>query len=57
MASIDRIDRERRSSLDQFSRDAELEQKLEVLMKENSRLKVLVARLSEMIIRNVIGKK
>jgi hypothetical protein len=51
------IDCERRFSLDQFARDAELKQELEVLKKENSRLKNLVVRLSETIIRNVIGKK
>jgi hypothetical protein len=47
------IDGERRFSLDQFARVAELKQELEVLKEENSRLKGLVVRLSETIIRNV----
>ena len=51
------VDSERRFSLDQFARDPELKQELEVLKKENSRLKGLVIQLSEAIIRNVIGKK
>ena len=44
-----------RSCLDQFDRDSELTQ--EALKKENSRLKDLVVRLSEMVIRLVAGKK
>jgi hypothetical protein len=51
------IEGARRFSHDQFALDGELWQELEVLKKENSRLKGLVVRLSETIIRNVIGKK
>jgi hypothetical protein len=50
---MERIEHKRRFSHDQFTRDAELKQELEVLKKENSRLKGLVVRLSETIIRNV----
>ena len=51
-----RIEGERRSYHDQFARDVELKQELEVHKKENSRLKGLVVLLSETIIRNVVGK-
>jgi len=54
---MERIEGKRRFSHDQFARDAELKQELEVLKKENSRLKGLVVRLSETIIRNAVGKK
>ena len=54
---MQRIESGRRLSHDQFSRDAELKQELEVLKKENSRLKGLVVRLSETIIRKAAGKK
>lgn len=54
---MQRIESGRRLSHDQFSRDAELKQELDVLKKENSRLKGLVVRLSETIIRNAVGKK
>lgn len=57
MARTDRIDSERRSSLDRTVRDADLKHELEAPMKENSQLKGVVIRLSETIIRNVIDKK
>jgi hypothetical protein len=40
-------------NLNEVDRDTQLKQALESLESENSRLKSLVVRLSEMIIRNV----
>jgi hypothetical protein len=48
-------EKRRPSSLDQFERDEELTQ--EYLRKENNRLKDLVVRLCEAVIRLVTGKK
>ena len=43
-------------SLNEADRDIQLKQALDNLESENSRLKSLVVRLSEMIIRNVTTK-
>jgi hypothetical protein len=48
-------EKRRPSSLDQFERDEKLTR--EYLRKENNRLKDLVVRLSETVIRLVAGKK
>jgi hypothetical protein len=48
-------EKRRPSSLDQFERDENLA--LESLRKENHRLKDLVVRLSEAVIRFVVRKK
>jgi len=53
MARTDRIDSERRSSLDRTVRDADLKHELEAPMTVEG----VVTRLSETIIRNVINKK
>jgi hypothetical protein len=54
---IESIDREQGSSFDRLALDADKKQELEVLRRENSRLKDLVVRLSETVIKNVTNRK
>ena len=42
---------------DKIDRDKQLEQVLDTLENENSMLKTLVVRLSEIVVRNAVAKK
>jgi hypothetical protein len=42
---------------DEIDRDKQLKQVLDTLEKENSMLKTLVVRLSEIVVRNAVAKK
>jgi hypothetical protein len=42
---------------DQIDRDKQLKQVLDTLENENSMLKTLVVRLSEIVVRNAVAKK